>query len=51
MASRCRDHVVRSSAAHREVVHIFRESQSGPHAHQAVARPDEEHVEDGTRRD
>ena len=46
-----RDRVVHSSVTDREVIHILRQSQSGPLAHQAVAEPDEEHVEDGAGKD
>ena len=42
--------MVHSFATEREVVHLFRESQSGPLSRQAVAGPDEDHMEDGARR-
>ena len=46
-----RDRVVRSPVADREIVHVLRQPQSRPLAHQAVTGPDEQHVEDGAGED
>ena len=43
--------VIPSTATNGEILDVLRESQSWPLAHQAIARPDEQHMQDRARED